>query len=57
MVRATYALMHRLLPGEKQSANELAMGQKYEQLDKNEVGRLGKKGEEKVEQAGLAPSS
>ena len=37
-----------LLPGEKQDAAQLAMGQTYEQLDKNEVGRLGKRGEEVV---------
>jgi len=47
-VRATYAILQQLLPGEKQDAAQLAMGQTYEQLDKNEVGRLGKRGEEVV---------
>jgi len=57
VVRATYAIMQQVLPGEKQDAAQLAMGQTYEQLDKDEVGRLGKKGEEKVESAALTPSS
>ena len=46
--RATYALLQQLLPGEKQAANELAMGQTYEQLDKDEVGRLGERGTEQA---------
>jgi len=46
--RATYAIMQQLLPGEKQDASKLAMGQTYEQLDKDEVGRLGEKGAEDV---------
>ena len=41
-----YSILQQLLPGETMAANELAMGQTYEQLDNNEVGRLGKKGEE-----------
>ncbi len=48
VVRATYAIMQQLLPGEKQDASQLAMGQTFEQLDKGETGRLGKKGEEIV---------
>lgn len=48
VVRATYAIMQQLLPGEKQDASQLAMGQTFEQLDKGETGRLGKKGEEVV---------
>lgn len=48
VVRATYAIIQQLLPGEKQDAAQLAMGQTYEQLDKGETGRLGKKGEENV---------
>eukprot|EP00986_Skeletonema_menzelii_P004352 scaffold1467_cov147-Skeletonema_menzelii.AAC.18 len=48
VARATYAIMQQLLPGEKQAAAELAMGQTYEQLDKEEVGRLGKKGTEEA---------
>ena len=46
VVRATYAVMQQLLPGEKQEAQLLAMGQTYEQLDKEEEGRLGKRGTE-----------
>lgn len=57
VVRATYAVMQQLLPGEKQDASQLAMGQTYEQLDKGETGRLGEKGKEDVAGAGLAPSS
>lgn len=57
VVRATYAIMQQLLPGEKQAADQLAMGQTYEQLDKGETGRLGKKGEEDVDSAGLKPST
>jgi hypothetical protein len=45
-VRATYALMQQLLPGEKQDAAGLAMGQTYEQLDRDEKGRLGERGTE-----------
>ncbi|KAL7535203.1 hypothetical protein ACHAWF_005099 [Thalassiosira exigua] len=48
VVRATYALMQQLLPGEKQEAAQLAMGQTYEQLDKGETGRLGVRGKEDV---------
>ena len=55
-MRATYAIMQQLLPGEKQDAKQLAMGQTYEQLDKDEMGRLGKRGEENVGEAGLAPT-
>lgn len=45
-IRATYALMQQLLPGEKQDAAGLAMGQTYEQLDRDEKGRLGVRGTE-----------
>lgn len=48
VARATYAIMQQLLPGEKQAAAELAMGQTYEQLDKEEVGRLGVRGTEEA---------
>ena len=51
VVRATYAVMQQLLPGEKQDASQLAMGQTYEQLDKGETGRLGEKGKEDVASA------
>jgi len=48
VVRATYAVLQQLLPGEKQEANKLAMGQTYEQLDKDEQGRLGERGTEEA---------
>ena len=50
---ATYVTMQQLLPGEKQDAAALAMGQTYEQLDKGETGRLGERGKENI--AGAAP--
>lgn len=40
-----YALLQQLLPGETLAPNKLAMGQTYEQLDKGETGRLGKRKE------------
>ena len=53
-----YSIMQQLLPGERQDAAALAMGQTYEQLDKGETGRMGKKGTEDPErQAGLQPTS
>jgi hypothetical protein len=54
---ATYNAMQQLLPGEEQDSAALAMGQTYEQLDKGETGRLGKRGEEKAEEAAPKPSS
>ena len=57
MVEATYHVMQQLLPGEKQAANELAMGQTYEQLDKGETGRLGPRGQEKAVEAAPQPTS
>jgi len=54
---ATYATMQQLLPGEKQDAAALAMGQTYEQLDKDETGRLGERGKENVDAVALKPSS
>lgn len=48
VLEATYVAMQQLLPGEKQDASALAMGQTYEELDEGKVGRLGVKGEEKV---------
>jgi len=45
---ATYKIMQQLLPGEKQDAAALAMGQTYEQLDKNEEGRFGARGTEDI---------
>jgi len=44
----TYALMQQCTPGQMLKPQELAMGQTYEQLDKSEEGRLGKRGEEAV---------
>jgi hypothetical protein len=49
--------MQQLLPGERQDSAALAMGQTYEQLDKGEVGRLGRRGEEDAEAAVPKPSS
>jgi hypothetical protein len=49
-------LMQQLLPGERQDAAALAMGQTYEQLDEGKTGRLGKRGEEDVEEANLKPT-
>lgn len=54
VARATYAVMQQLLPGEKQEAAKLAMGQTYEQLDKDEEGRLGARG---TEEAPIKPTS
>ena len=56
-LKATYSALQQLLPGEKQDSAALAMGQTYEQLDKGEVGRLGKRGEENAEAAAPKPSS
>lgn len=54
---ATYTAMQQLLPGEKQDAAALAMGQTYEQLDKGKTGRLGERGQENAEAAAPKPSS
>jgi hypothetical protein len=56
-IAATYTAMQQLLPGEKQDSANIALGQTYEQLDKNEVGRFGKRGEEQVERVTMKPSS
>jgi hypothetical protein len=56
-LKATYSALQQLLPGEKQDSAALAMGQTYEQLDRGEVGRLGKRGEEDAEAAAPKPSS
>lgn len=47
-VAATYKLLQQLLPGEKQDAAALAMGQTYEQYDAGAEGRLGPRGKERV---------
>ena len=54
---ATYTTMQQLLPGELQDSAALAMGQTYEQLDKGEMGRLGKRGQENAEAAAPKPTS
>lgn len=54
---ATYSVLQQLLPGEAQDSAGLAMGQTYEELDKNEVGRLGNRGKEDAEAAAPKPSS
>jgi hypothetical protein len=53
----TYTTMQQLLPGEKQDAAALAMGQTYEQLDQGTTGRLGERGKEDVESVAPRPSS
>jgi hypothetical protein len=50
-VAASFAIMQQLLPGERQDAAALAMGQTYEQLDAGEKGRLGERGKEDAEAA------
>lgn len=58
VLQATYQTLQQLLPGETQDASALAMGQTYEQLDRNEEGRLGKRGQENLQQSGVyQPSS
>lgn len=54
---ATYCNLQQLLPGEKQDAAALAMGQTYEQYDKDETGRLGQRGSENAQAAAPKPSS
>ena len=56
LVEAQYGLMQQLVPGEMLAPQKLAMGQTYEQLDRNETGRLGEKGQEKVSHYHLAES-
>lgn len=56
ILSTTYFAMQQLLPGEKQDAAALAMGQTYEQLDKDETGRLGERGEENIDDTGYKPS-
>ena len=51
IVTSNYFLLQQLLPGEKQDSAALAMGQTYEQLDKGETGRFGKRGTEDAESA------
>ena len=53
VLQATYQTLQQLLPGETQDSAALAMGQTYEQLDKEEVGRLGKRGEENLQEMEL----
>jgi len=55
-VQAAYNIAQQLLPGERQDAAALAMGQTYEQLDQDETGRLGERGKENAE-AAIAPTS
>ena len=56
-VYATYLMAQQLLPGERQDAAALAMGQTYEQLDKGETGRLGERGKENAEAAAPKPTT
>mmetsp|Transcript_27537 Transcript_27537/g.40683 ORF Transcript_27537/g.40683 Transcript_27537/m.40683 type:complete len:378 (+) Transcript_27537:57-1190(+) len=57
MLEATYSTLQQLLPGEKQDSAKIALGQTYEQMDKNEEGRFGKRGEERVGEITLKPTS
>jgi uncharacterized protein YbjT (DUF2867 family) len=56
-VAATYTILQQLLPGEKQTSADLAMGQTYEQMDRGETGRLGERGKENVNAASIKPST
>lgn len=56
-ILSTYTTLQQLLPGETQDSAALAMGQTYEQKDKNEEGRLGARGEEDARAAAPKPSS
>jgi len=56
-LEASYSAMQQLLPGEKQDAAALAMGQTYEELDEGKTGRLGERGSENAEAAAPKPSS
>lgn len=47
-IEVEYNLLQQLLPGELLTPQNLAMGQTYEQLDRNETGRLGERGKEKA---------
>jgi hypothetical protein len=53
---ATYLTLQQMLPGEKQDSANIALGQTYEQMDKNEEGRFGPRGAEQVEKVLLKPS-
>lgn len=57
VVEITFNILQQLLPGEKQDAAALAMGQTYEQLDKGQTGRFGVRGKEQFEKVDLKPSS
>eukprot|EP00980_Cylindrotheca_fusiformis_P010093 scaffold2243_cov122-Cylindrotheca_fusiformis.AAC.9 len=52
-VEASYFLMQQLLPGERQDAAALAMGQTYEQLDAGTTGRFGERGKENIKEVSL----
>lgn len=56
-LEAMYAVMQQMLPGERQDAAALAMGQTYEQLDRGETGRLGERGTENAEAAAPKPTT
>jgi hypothetical protein len=57
VVENTYNLVQQLLPGEQQDSASLALGQTYEQYDEGETGRLGERGTEDIEQAGIKPTT
>jgi len=56
-VEIMYTIAQQLLPGERQDAAALAMGQTYEQLDNGETGRLGERGKENAEAAAPKPTT
>lgn len=56
VIENTYNLVQQFLPGEEQDSASLAMGQTYEQYDEGEPGRLGERGSEGIEQAGIKPT-
>lgn len=57
ILASTYTTMQQLLPGEKQDSANIALGQTYEQMDKNEEGRFGQRGVERVDEVTLKPTS
>ena len=54
---ATYTAMQQLLPGEKQDSAGIALGQTYEQLDRDEAGPFGKRGKETLAGVPTRPTS
>lgn len=55
-MKATYSAMQQLLPGEKQDSVGIALGQSYEELDKDQAGPFGKRGEETLDGVPTRPT-